>query len=194
MGEDNAAKRRSTFLSVVGPSSYKLLRSILAPVKPSEKTFEELTEVLKTHYNPPPSEVMQRFRFNTRSRKPGESVATYVAELRRLAEFCDYGVTLDKMIRDRLVSGINDDNIQKKLLSEPRLTYTRALEIAQGAKEAEKNLREMRTPRRERDVAGVETTNKPEPVHRISGKQLRKPSSGCCYCCGVPGHRMAVQT
>ena len=65
VGEDNAAKRRSTFLSVVGPSSYKLLRSILAPVKPSEKTFEELTEVLKTHYNPPPSEVMQRFRFNT---------------------------------------------------------------------------------------------------------------------------------
>ena len=55
----NVAKRQSTFLSFVGPSSYKLLRSILAPVKLSEKTFEELTEVLKTHYNPPPSEVMR---------------------------------------------------------------------------------------------------------------------------------------
>ena len=108
---------------MVGPSLYKLLRSILAPVKPSKQTFKELVEVLKNHYNPPPSEVMQRFRFNTRSRKPGESVATYVAELRRLAEFCNYEVSLDKMIRDRLVSGINDDNIQKRLLSEPALTY-----------------------------------------------------------------------
>ena len=152
-------------MSVVGPSPYKLLSSILAPVKPSEKTFQELTEVLRNHYSPPPSEVMQRFRFNTRSRKPGESVATYVAELRRLAEYCNYGNTLEKMIRDRLVSGINDDNIQKKLLSEPVLSYTRALEIARGAEVAEKNLREMRAPRRERDTAGPQATGKQDPVY-----------------------------
>ena len=47
VGEENTAKRRPTFLSVVGPGPYKLLRSILALVKPSEKTLEELTEVLK---------------------------------------------------------------------------------------------------------------------------------------------------
>ena len=45
--EENAAKRRSTFLSVVGPGPYKLLRSILTLVKLSEKMFEELTEMLK---------------------------------------------------------------------------------------------------------------------------------------------------
>ena len=53
VGEKNAANRRSTFLSVVGPGPYKLLRSILALVKPSEKTFKELTEVRKvtiTHH------------------------------------------------------------------------------------------------------------------------------------------------
>ena len=76
VGENSMAKRRSTFLSYVGLGPYKLLRSILAPVKPSKKTFEELAEALKNHYNPPPSEVMQRFQFNTRSCKPGESVAT----------------------------------------------------------------------------------------------------------------------
>ena len=167
VGEENKVKRRATFLSVVGPSPYKLLRSILAPVKLSEKTFEELADVLKNHYNPPPSEVMQRFRFNTRSRKLGESVATYVAELRRLAEFCNYGGSLDKMIRDRLVSGINDDNIQKKLLSEPALTYARALEIAQGMEEAEKNLREMRAPRREHTTAGPQSGSKQDPYTKL---------------------------
>ena len=59
VGEENAAKRWSTFLSIVRPGLYKLLRSILALVKLSEKTFEELGEVL-SHYNPPPLEVMQR--------------------------------------------------------------------------------------------------------------------------------------
>ena len=139
VGEESKAKTQLTFLSVVWPSPYKLLQSILSPVKPSEKIFEEPLQ-------PPLSEVMQHFRFNTRSQKPGESVATYVAELKRLAEFCNYGVSLDKIIQYRLVSGIIDHNIQKRLLSETVLMYTQALEIAQGVEEAEKNLREMRAP------------------------------------------------
>ena len=136
MGEVKAVKRRSTFLSVVGPGPYKLLRNLVAPAKLSEKTFEQLTELLKCHYNPPPSEVIQCFRFNSRVHKPGESVATYVVELRCLAEFCNFEMTLDKIIRDRLVSGITDSTIQKKLLSEPALTYARAIDIAQGVEEA----------------------------------------------------------
>jgi len=44
-GDNNKAKCRSIFLSVVGPGSYKLLQSILAPVKPSDQMFEQLVEV-----------------------------------------------------------------------------------------------------------------------------------------------------
>ena len=73
----------------------------MAPTRLSEKTFEQLTELWK--HNPPPSEVMQCFQFNTCVCKPGESIATYVAELRRLSEFCNFEATLGKMIRDRLV-------------------------------------------------------------------------------------------
>ena len=35
-GEDKAVKRRATFLLLIGPESYKLLRSLLAPAKPKE--------------------------------------------------------------------------------------------------------------------------------------------------------------
>ena len=87
-------------------------------MKPTNETFEELVAILTEHYSPQPSEVMQPFRFNSRSRKEGESVAAYVAELRRLAEFCNFGTTLVKMLRDRLVWGITEDSIQKKLLQD----------------------------------------------------------------------------
>ena len=96
-GEDKAVKRRATFLSLIGPESYKLLRSLLAPAKPKGKSYAELVAKLTEHYSPMPSEVMQRFRFNSRSRRNGESVAAYVAELRRLAEYCNYGDTLDQV-------------------------------------------------------------------------------------------------
>ena len=195
-GEDSMAKRRSTFLSVIGPAPYKLLRSLLSPERPNEKTFEELTAVLANHYSPPPSEVMQRYRFNSRSREPGESVATsVVAELRRLAEFFHFGTTLNKVIRDRLVCGVNNESIQKKLLGEHNLTYERALAIAQSSEEADRNLREMRNLR----PKGTSVTIKQEPVNQLpsgrnpriqstSGRELTV-SRGACYRCGATGHK-----
>ena len=89
-GESKAVKRRATFLAVVGRTTYNLLRSLLAPKTPTDQTFKQLVEVLTAHYSPKPTEVMQRFRFNFRKRKEGETVANYEAGLRRLAEYCNY--------------------------------------------------------------------------------------------------------
>ena len=58
-----------------------------------------------------------------------------------LAEFCNFDDTLDVMIRNRLVCGINDTEIQKRLLSQPELTYVKAVEIAQAAETAAQSLR-----------------------------------------------------
>ena len=52
---------------------------------------------------------MQRSKFYSRLRKPGENVSSYVAELHALADHCSFGNSLDTMIRDRLVCGINED-------------------------------------------------------------------------------------
>ena len=45
-------------------------------------------------------------------------MAKFVSELRLLAEFCNYEATFDDMLRDRLVCGIHDDHIQRRLLAE----------------------------------------------------------------------------
>ena len=38
----------------------------------------------------------------------GGGIANYVAELRSLAEHCNYGEALSEMLRDRLVRGVRD--------------------------------------------------------------------------------------
>ena len=112
------ALKRATLLSVIGPRTFKLLRNLITPAKPGDKTYAELVEVLTDHFSPKQSEIVQRSKFYSRSRKPGENISSYVAELRALAEHCNFGGTLDVMIRDRLVCGVNDDSIQKRLLAE----------------------------------------------------------------------------
>ena len=67
-----ADKKRAVLISIMGSDAYRLLRSLISPSKPSEKSFAQIVEVLKDHYNPQPSEIMQRFHFHSRVRKSGE--------------------------------------------------------------------------------------------------------------------------
>ena len=70
------------------------------------------------------------FKFNSRSQQPGESIATYVSELRKLSEYCEYGETLEDMLCDRLVCGLAERRVQQRLLAEGDLTFDKALKIA----------------------------------------------------------------
>ena len=49
-GDGKATKRCATFLMVIGPGPYKLLRSLISPVKPSDKTYDELVKKLQPHF------------------------------------------------------------------------------------------------------------------------------------------------
>ena len=64
-------KKRAVFLSVIGPSAYKILRNLVSPDKPGEKDFAVLVDKLSQHFKPTPSEIVERCRFHSRSRRPG---------------------------------------------------------------------------------------------------------------------------
>ena len=101
----------------------------MAPVKPSEKTYKELVDALKEHHEPKPSEIVQRCKFNSRVRQSGESISTFVSQLRSLAEHCNFGPSLQAMLRDRLVCGINNPHMQQQLLAKKDLTFDSAFSL-----------------------------------------------------------------
>ena len=68
--------------------------------------------VLSDHFSLKQSEIMQRFKFHTRTKKPGEPIAKFVEELKTLAEFCNFGET-KKMLKDHIVCGVNNDDLQR---------------------------------------------------------------------------------
>jgi len=105
-------KKRAVFLSVIGASTYKLLSSLIAPDKPGDKEYTFLVDKLSEHFTPTPSEIVERFKFHSRFRKPGESVTVFVSEIHSIAKHCNFGDTLETMLRDCIVCGINDTIIQ----------------------------------------------------------------------------------
>ena len=47
-------KKIALFLTVIGSHLYKLLHDLVSPNKPAEKSYDELTTVLKQHMVPKP--------------------------------------------------------------------------------------------------------------------------------------------
>ena len=110
---EDADQQRAVLLSVCDPATYRLIRNLVSPKKPTELKFAEIVEIVQKHHDPKPSVIIQRYRFNSRNRRAGESVAAYVAELRHLSEHCEFGVLLNQMLRDRLVCGVKEPKIQR---------------------------------------------------------------------------------
>ena len=70
---------------MLGGKTYSVLRDLLAPVKPREKSFDELASELKKHFQPKRVVIVERFHFHRRNQAPEESVTDFIAQLRRLA-------------------------------------------------------------------------------------------------------------
>jgi hypothetical protein len=100
-----------------------------------EAETRENPETLKKKFravcNPQSSVIFDRHIFNSRSQTPGESVQTYVADLRVKASMCKYGPLKDDLIRDRLVCGISNEASRKVLLRQSELTLAKAVEMCQ---------------------------------------------------------------
>ncbi|KAM7291861.1 uncharacterized protein ISCGN_028432 [Ixodes scapularis] len=89
------------FLSLIGPKTYGLLKSLTTSSLPSSKTFDELRRILGDHLAPRPSVIAERSKFYRRSQNETEFIADFVAELRKLSQSCDFEGFLDEALRDR---------------------------------------------------------------------------------------------
>ena len=54
-------KQVGIFLSLIGARTYGLLRDLVAPAKPKDKSLAELTKTLRTHFEPRPLIIAERF-------------------------------------------------------------------------------------------------------------------------------------
>ena len=175
--DDN--KQRAIFLSVCGPKTYSLIRDLLQPRKPSATDIKEILETVARHFMSKPNVILERFKLHNRERREDESITGYIAELRKLSEHYNFGKTLENMIRDRLVCGVKNESIQRRLLSEPELTHKKAVEIAVALETSAKQVKSLDA---KNDIEGRPLTN----VNKVNETQRSGVTDrqNDCYRCG----------
>ena len=183
INEIGEEKKVQSFLCLIGGKLYSTLRDLTFPDKPATKTFEQLSELLNKHLSPKPLQTPERFRFDKRDQKEGETIQEYVAQLRKMSLHCGFNADLKEKLRDRIVCGIRNPNIQKKLLSEKDLTYEKAVDICVAMETASRDATELQAQHRAEEVHKMSTKQKPKYMNK---PQHHKNSP--CYRCNNTGH------
>ncbi|KAL2086779.1 hypothetical protein ACEWY4_017838 [Coilia grayii] len=186
---EEESKKTAVLLSVCGAATYSTLRSLLAPTLPTQAKYKDIVDCLHKHYNPPPSPIVQRFHFHNCIQKPDQSIASYLAELRKLSVYCEFGEQLENMLRDRVVCGVRDVNLQRRLLAEPKLTFSMAEEKALAAETASANVRALHpdvTP----DSADIHVTVQQQRRLKKTPEDVGESRKPCFRCGGT--HSSAV--
>jgi len=84
-----------------------------------------------------------------------------------LTLYCEFGASLNDALRDRLVCGLHNEPIQKRLPSKSALTLAKATEIALAMEAAAKDTLKLQGGE-ESEVNKVNTEN--ERVHNVKPK------------------------
>ena len=139
-------KKVPLLLNCIGGTVYGVLRNLVAPQNPISMSYDDVTKKLLEHFDPKPLTIVERFHFHKRDQASTESLADYLAELRRLATKCNFGPYLNEALRDRFVCGIKSEAIQRKLLSESDIDLTKAFQLATTMESAHANTLSLQAP------------------------------------------------
>ena len=176
-------KRKAVFLSVVGETTFQLAKDLLQPAKIETKSYDEVVSALKMHLEPQSSVIVQRYKFDKLTKGSQQPVSDFINEIRHLSEKCRFGTSLDERLRDKLVSGLCDDKLVTRLLSEgDSLTFTKACEICLHL---DQNRKDTQNLLKGEPINKINSKNKATKGYKAPSGQEKSP----CYRCNGFGHR-----
>ncbi|UYV73812.1 K02A2.6-like, partial [Cordylochernes scorpioides] len=189
-------KKKAYLLTLMGSKTYGVLKNLCSPILPKDKTFDNLIDILKRHFSPKRSIVVERFIFFKRMQLKEESISDYLVEIKRLASSCNFGNFLEDSLRDKMVCGLYNAKIQNRILSEGDISLAKVIEIALSMEAAEKNTKLFHLEQGEDCVDKLRMERKVESNFQNGkckhcGKQhkeLCRFKEAICFKCNKKGH------
>ena len=116
----------ATLLHVIGPDAIEILNTFRWNQKGDtpgdDKKLDKVLSKFEKYCSPKSNLTHERDQFNIRNQNEGESIDSYVTELRILSKSCECGDLTDSLIKDILVCGVIKDSVRSRMLRETELT------------------------------------------------------------------------
>ena len=141
--DQDTSYRTSVLLACIGDEAMTLYDTFQFAEGESEEDIDTVIAKFEQYCVGTTNEAFESYRFHMRHQEKNESIEAYVAELRKLAKNCNFDQFEDRMIRDRIVVGVHDPELRKKLLEKKTLDLSSAIDIGKSHETAESQLKQM---------------------------------------------------
>ena len=149
--------KMSLLLHAIGSDGQEVYDTFSFVEGEEREKYADVLKKFEQFYTPKTNVTCERYRFFTRVQEPGEKVDHFVTALRSLAQTCDFQDIKDSLIRDRMILGVADQRLTKRLLAAGDPDLTKALEICRSE--------EVATAQRQRMVADSQRSVNVATVH-----------------------------
>ena len=111
---ETQAYKKARFLHTLGPDGLMIYNGLEID---NNADVNAIIQALNVYFIGQTNETFERYVFNKREQKDGETVEQYVCTLRQLAKTCNFpDAMLNSLIRDRVVLGIKNQKTREALL------------------------------------------------------------------------------
>ena len=126
----------------------------------TERTVGGILTALETYCVPRKNTTYERYVFRTTIQED-RSFDIFVTDLRRKAEYRDFGAIKDFLIRDQIVLGINDPKLRERLLRETDLTLEKAIKLCRITEQSQEQSKIFISPNTQ--TGSIDAVKKTEP-------------------------------
>jgi len=109
----------SMFLNLIGPQGVDLYDSFTWAAEADNLVYKKVIEKFEAHMNKNKNITVNRYAFFNSDQKEGQTIEDYIKELTLLRKDCDFQSDTninDSLLRDKIISGLNDTGLKEKLL------------------------------------------------------------------------------
>ena len=156
-------------LSHAGKEARDVYKTLPWRAEGDQDKFDKVIEAFQIYCAPRKNILYERYGFWNLCQENDESIDAYLMRIKMQIDMCEYTregwppMVREKLTHDKFVFGLIDDNLKEKLLRQPNLDLTRALEIAQRSKASKLQVKEMGA-----HSTIVNTLRRNKPQQRVS--------------------------
>ena len=143
INKEEGAVRVVHLLNVIGKDGQEMFDETFSL---SDTDSADITKVLRefeARCTPVTNVIYERYIFNKRIQESGETLDHYLTAIIKQAGWCNYGGLKDELVRDRLVSGIQNDRIREKLLSKTDLNLSKTIQLLKSSEATQLQAQDM---------------------------------------------------
>ncbi|XP_065921947.1 uncharacterized protein [Magallana gigas] len=137
------------------------------------------------HCDPKKNDTVERYQFYSRNQQSGDTFDKFLADIRILADTCNFGTLIESMIRDRIICGVSDSGLRERLLRVSDLDLDKCIQVCRATVVSKAQNKEIEPQAAGTSVHAVnfhkKSFRKPTP-QRHQPQHYRQDPIQCRYC------------